>query len=590
MAHNDQVLLDEILNKRRVDLAPELGPSEFFELFAAEQILKEYDLSYDELSGGITDSGGDGGLDAIYLFANGELVQDDTDLDALKKNIALEWVIIQSKTTASFEEEPLNKARAALEDALRFDRPLKSLGSVYNEEVLAAFDLFRTTYTELAPRFPTLKISFYYASRGDQVHPNVSRKTAGIVQAVQDALSGVECTTEFVNASRLLALARKTAPTSFGLTLAENPISAGSEGFLCLVRLSSYYNFITDDAGRLRRHLFEANVRDYQGSTEVNEGIRSSLGTPSEDFWWLNNGITILASKVALSGGKVLTVQDPQVVNGLQTSTEVYGFFKGRAEAGDSRNVLVRVFVSNDVAGRDRIIKATNSQNQMPSASLRATDKVQRDIEEYFLSRGLYYDRRKNFYKNEGKPLEKIVSIPYLAQAVMAIVVQDPHNSRGKPSSLLKSNADYARVFDPSFPLSVFLVCVNVMRIAEAYLRAHPNELALLHRNNVKFHLAMYVVAHLAGVPSPKAQVVAALDLQRLDDALLKVCLAEVSKVYLERGGSDQVAKRKEFGEALQQLLVEKKKAGTLVAGAPNTTADLGAPPVSASAGAVGNP
>ena len=48
--------------------------------------------------------------------------------------------------------------------------------------------------------------------------------------------------------------------------------------------------------------IFESNVRDYQGNTDVNEGIAASLGTASsEDFWWLNNGVTVLATKEGVS-------------------------------------------------------------------------------------------------------------------------------------------------------------------------------------------------------------------------------------------------------------------------------------------------
>ena len=76
------------------------------------------------------------------------------------------------------------------------------------------------------------------------------------------------------------------------------------------------------------------------------------------------------------------------------------------------RSVLIRIIVTEKAEERDRIIKATNFQTSIPPASLRATERLQRDIEEYFLHNGLYYDRRKNYYKNIGKPQDKIVSIP----------------------------------------------------------------------------------------------------------------------------------------------------------------------------------
>jgi len=70
---------------------------------------------------------------------------------------------------------------------------------------------------------------------------------------------------------------------------------------VCLVRLTDLHVFVTD-GNALQRHIFEANVRDYQGSTEVNQEIRGSLANAGkEDFWWLNNGVTVLASKAVLT-------------------------------------------------------------------------------------------------------------------------------------------------------------------------------------------------------------------------------------------------------------------------------------------------
>lgn len=85
--------------------------------------------------------------------------------------------------------------------------------------------------------------------------------------------------------------------------MAESPISTGQEGFVCLVALKDFLPFITDEDGHIRAHLFEGNVRDYQGKTEVNKEIRRSLeAAGAEDFWWLNNGVSIICTNASLSG------------------------------------------------------------------------------------------------------------------------------------------------------------------------------------------------------------------------------------------------------------------------------------------------
>ena len=93
--------------------------------------------------------------------------------------------------------------------------------------------------------------------------------------------------------------------------------------------------------------------------------------------------MSILAAKPTLSG-KTLTLEDPQIVNGLQTSTELHKYFQSQNTEEDDRAILVRMIEPSDSASRDRIIKATNSQTKISAASLRATEKIHRDIEEFF--------------------------------------------------------------------------------------------------------------------------------------------------------------------------------------------------------------
>jgi hypothetical protein len=223
-----------------------------------------------------------------------------------------------------------------------------------------------------------------------------------VVEAVRDRFSKAEVTFEFLGAPRLLELAGTAPPSSYGLQVAETPLSPGDVGFIGLVRLAEYAQFVSDDSGELKKAMFDANVRDYQGSVEVNKRIHETLqSTEPDDFWWLNNGITIVATRASLAG-RIITIESPQVVNGLQTSTEIHEHFRGMRDDSDDRHVLVRIVVPASDESRDRIIRATNDQTPVPSWALRATDHLQRHIEEYFRASDLYYDRRKNFYKNQG--------------------------------------------------------------------------------------------------------------------------------------------------------------------------------------------
>ncbi len=552
MNANDKIILQQIIDQEHSVRAASSPKSEFFEIFVAEQVLKDYDLGYDEIESGIVGGANDGGIDSMYVLLNGELAQEDFDISPLKKGVVIEVVIIQAKLSDGFGETAVDKLISATEDLFNLGKDLSSMKSVFNDGVRSSVANFRRIYAGLASKFPTLRFRYAYASKGADPHPNVKRKAEILGERVRALFSHAEFSFEFLGSSELLAMARREPPAAHSLTLAENPISsAGDVGYVALVKIRDFDAFIRDVSGKLRRNLFEANVRDYQGSTAVNDEISESLrAKDGEDFWWLNNGVTIVAAKATVSA-KTLTLEDPQIVNGLQTSNEIFRYFSDANTAGDERNLLVRVIVPTKPGSRDRVIKATNSQTSIPPASLRATDKIHRDIEEHLRPYGLYYDRRKNLHKNEGRPLDQIIGIPLMAQAVMSILLQRPDDARARPSSLLKKDEDYSMVFSASTPIGAYRVCATIVRKVDAFMRSDAT-LDARERNNILFYVAMRVAAIAVGNREPTAIEVAAIDPTTVDDSAIRNSLEAVKVLYDGLGGGDQVAKGSQLVLALK--------------------------------------
>src|SRR5262249_29295881 len=202
---------------------------------------------------------------------------------------------------------------------------------------------------------------------------------------------------------------------------------------------------LEDDSGRLAERIFESNVRGFVLDSGVNDEIAESIRRPTAEpnFWQLNNGVTMIAAKTA-PAHLMLTVDDPQIVNGLQTSRVIFDTLNKNAE--DDRTVLVRVIETTDQKTQDRIIKATNSQNKMQAASLRMTDQIHRDIEQAFKEDDLFYDRRKGFYKDQGRPIKKIVSVNSVAQAAISIMLQRPDDARARPGDYFKDEKRYRSI------------------------------------------------------------------------------------------------------------------------------------------------
>jgi hypothetical protein len=127
MPSNDQIILNQVLEQQRQAIAPTLDPATYFEIFTAEQLLKDYDLSYDEIESGIVAGGGDGGLDGFYAFVNGDLILEDSDFSELRKNIQIEVTLIQAKSSAGFSEAAMDRFASSSEDLFDLTKPLDRL-------------------------------------------------------------------------------------------------------------------------------------------------------------------------------------------------------------------------------------------------------------------------------------------------------------------------------------------------------------------------------------------------------------------------------------------------------------------------------
>lgn len=548
---NSSIILDQILQQKKQEIQFGDSDSKYFEVFSSEQALKDYELSYEEILAGIVGDGGDGGIDSIYILVNGELVAEDSDFAHLKQDIIIEIIINQTKTTPSFEESTIDKLKTSCEELFDLSKEITLLKSVYNKELLKIFSTFRKTYLQLASKFPKLSIIFNYITKGESVHPNVSRKTAQLESVLRSRFPSILYLFNFIGSNELLEICRKEPSKTFTLDITETPISCtGDNAFVCLSTLKSYHQFITDDKGKLIKSIFEANVRDYQGSTVVNEQIQQTCQYPGdEEFWWLNNGITILATK-AVQSSKQLIIENPEIVNGLQTSSEIFNYFQLKKPSEEKRNLLIRVIVPRSEESRDKVIRATNSQTNIPPYSLRSTDKIQRDIEEYLKPFGWYYDRRKNYYKNAGKPFDKIISISLLAQTVMSILLLKPNTARARPSSLIKEDETYLLLFNQKYPIDIYKKTVELERLVEGYLRS--KDISIEDKNNLKYYLLMLCSLESIGKRKIKAEDLLKIDVALFTKEKLDELLAKVKNVYVRKGNSDQAAKG---GEILAELL-----------------------------------
>lgn len=134
------------------------------------------------------------------------------------------------------------------------------------------------------------------------------------------------------------------------------------------------------------RKLFNKNIRQVLGSTDVNDEIEQTLIHHSENFWYYNNGITIIAKKIdkSMVGGGSRTLgafklEKISIINGAQTVSTIGKYSKKQGVNLDNVKVHVRLINLKDTPddfGKE-VTKANNRQNRIENRDFVSQDPEQ---------------------------------------------------------------------------------------------------------------------------------------------------------------------------------------------------------------------
>jgi hypothetical protein len=468
MAKNDSILIDGIIAKRAADKKPSDDIGEVFEYFSFEQILKQYDLTDEELEAGWVDGRHDGGIDGFFILVNGHLISETT-VTWPKSNAQVDVIVVSCKHHDTFREATLNSMLATVQELFDLSIDAANLKGSYASALLKARDLLARAYEKLAITNPKLNLSFVYCSRGDaaDIGESVKARSEQIRHVTASFFSEAISTFTFMGATELIERYRQVKQFTLELPFQDH-LAGPAGGYILIAKLIDYYQFIRDEQGNLRRYLFDSNVRDYLGENKVNLDISASLDDETgADFLWLNNGVTILTTNAVIRGGKNMMMQDIQVVNGLQTTESIYRHFHSGSRLSSDRTVSIKIIVSGDEQLRDQIIRATNNQSAIEQSALHATDKIQRDIEQILERHDFYYERRKNYYRNIGKPVERFVTPMYVAAGYVAVILKQPAAAARLKSRFMRNQARYEQVFSENAPIELWPRLVGILKAAE---------------------------------------------------------------------------------------------------------------------------
>ncbi len=478
MGNNEEKIFGAILEnfKKEYNIPNKI---DVFNIFVSYQLCKNKMISIDDAIESCVDGGNDGGIDNILIFVNEMLIKTKEDYEKLNivrsSQNTLEIYIFQNKKINGFTPDALNKLYVTFQNI--FDETFndKELEKNYNLDLIEQIILFRKIMEDI-PNFFTEKITMNF----------VYSTTAKVIDLSQHVLNSQDLLVELIKTNMCIDNVnimyngikelKKIYDSGFSSSvqlklknmISDTYIDDNNEACMILSTIDDYYEFLVSEDNELKEYLFEANIRDFQNkNNEVNEEILKTLDKKDNiDFWWLNNGITILVEELEIKP-KSLILTMPRIVNGLQTS---YCIFENKRnipplfKTQDKRSVLIKVIKTLDEKIMENIIFATNNQTPINTADLIANEQIQKDIEEYFKNKGYFYERRNNFYKRkrEFNP-NKIINKSTLFQCTMAVIEKAPSIARNSPKTIIYES-NYSSLFNKNVDIEIYF---NIYKIYE---------------------------------------------------------------------------------------------------------------------------
>jgi AIPR protein len=286
------------------------------------------------------------------------------------------------------------------------------------------------------------------------------------------------------------------------------------------------------------RALFARNLRTYRGSTDVNGALSDTLKANPQNFWYFNNGITILCSSVtkAPKGASsrataLLDCSNVSIVNGAQT-VGVIGSLAGLLSTNlqHARVALRIISLQGCPDGFDKqVARATNTQNRIEYRDFAALDPNQQRLANELYLDGIFYT-----YKTGDTAPPNALSCTIVdatvalacASSDLSLAVQAKREVGRLWQDIEKE--PYTRLFNDRTTAIELWRAVQIMRAVEAALGTVPPpsspraSLAAIHGNRLVLH-RVFLDPRICKFRQPREDIDAILEIvPEVTDSVIK--------------------------------------------------------------------
>ncbi|EOU3781096.1 AIPR family protein [Escherichia coli] len=387
-----------------------------------------------EAGNAVCDSSSDGGIDAIYI-----------------SHVEKKVICVQAKFNQS------GNSTWSLNDFLRF----KDACSYLQREEYNRFDERVSSISQdIAVALDSIDYKFYFVM-AHTGKTGAANQILSDMQTWQSELNDDAC----VNIS---SMSSSDYPFQVHLFSAEDISSAIQGQSISAINLedvemmeygkvsepyNAYFGVVTGEQvsewwSTHGTQLFSKNIRNILGQTDVNDSIKKTVLNEPSNFWFYNNGITVLVREANAhrrntsdNARGLFTFQDISIINGAQTVSSIGMVGKQQnltEEYLRSIRLQARFIVTDDNDLVKNITRANNHQNRVLGRDFASQEHEQVRLNKDLIVEGYTYQLLRT---NETQvTTEKTITID---EALNALVC-----ANGTPSTIVTLKSQRGKFFE----------------------------------------------------------------------------------------------------------------------------------------------
>jgi hypothetical protein len=493
-------LLDQRLIASRVKAEADERGVPLSKGFAPIVLQALFRLTETEVNDCITDGGNDQGIDAVHIEGGQQPVVHLINCRYRESETR--------SASRNFPSAELSKILSFLD--LAISGSTDSEGTLLNSELADKVNLISKLLDDGAP----VNFRVHLVSNGLPLQPNEREAFLGRLTPYKHVKLSE------VGVSELASLLSQRTPQNLEVKLKlssavhSQKTYAGAlsvNAIVCSVSADQIVEFVRDKANpdKVNWDVFDQNLRGFLGlANDVNDRVfRTAVGEDCYKFWYLNNGIAIVCQEFRIQPRRerpTITLVDPQIVNGCQTSNVLFEVWRDRPERLGEIDVMVRIYSTNDDQMRREIAQATNTQTKVTARDLRSNDLVQQKIETTLSIHGFQYVRKQVGAHSSTSRIEPL----RLGQVIVAALHEDPDRAITRSDEILSER--YNEIFNDRLDVAQLiplLRCLEFIEKTRVDHHAHTTPRIRLSRDRslayASFHL-LFIIKKLAELDGKK--------------------------------------------------------------------------------------